>query len=78
MSDTRTIKIVKQTVCGGKTVSPGDVVEASLGDAFYLVNTGSALPVEAKPVEQKTVEVKPKRKIKMIKSNELNVRDLDD
>lgn len=73
MNDTQTIKILKKTVCGGKPVSPGDVVEASLGDARYLVNTNSAVLFE-KPA----VEVKPKRKTKMIKSDELETRDLGD
>ena len=58
--DTRTIKIVKTTVCGGLRVSPGDVVDASLGDARYLVSTHAAEPFE-KPVAEKP---KAERKLK--------------
>jgi hypothetical protein len=62
--DTRTIKILKATVCGGLRVSPGDVVDASLGDARYLVNVKAAEPCE-KPVvaEKPKAERKPKNKM---------------
>ena len=68
MSDTRKIKILKHTVCGGVSVGPGSVVDAPLGDARYLVNTGAAEPF----VE----EEKPKRKNKMVATEELETRDL--
>jgi len=68
MSEYKQIKILKHTMCGGKAVRPGDVVDAMLGDARYLVNTGAAEPfVEAE---------KPKRKNKMIDTQEMEVRDL--
>lgn len=57
--DTRTIKILKATVCGGLRVSPGDVVDASLGDARYLVNVKAAEPCE-RPAEKPRVAEKPK------------------
>lgn len=68
MSDTRKITILKSTVCGGKPVSPGQAVDASLKDACYLVNTGAAEPY---------VEVeKPKRKATTsVKTDELETRD---
>lgn len=68
MSDTRTIKILKSTVCDGLTVSPGDVVDASLSDARYLVNTKAAKPYVAPP------KVERKIKNKVIATDKLEVR----
>lgn len=70
--DTRTIKILKATVCGGLPVSPGDVVDASTGDAHYLINTQAAEPFE-KPVAEKP-KAERKLKNKMISSKTLEVR----
>lgn len=36
------IKILKSTVCGGKAVKAGSVVEASASDANFLINKGRA------------------------------------
>jgi len=47
--ETRTIRILKQTVCGGVPVKPGDVIDATLRDARYLVNTKAAEPCDDKP-----------------------------
>lgn len=46
---TRTIRMLKQTVCGGVSVKPGDVVDATLRDAHYLVSTKAAEPCDEKP-----------------------------
>lgn len=52
------ITILKSTVCGGASVRPGDVVEASAKDAFYLTSTKAAMTTpegEADaPAEKKT------------------------
>lgn len=43
MSDTKTITILKSTVCGLRPVEPGDVVQASPADASFLVATRRAM-----------------------------------
>lgn len=70
MSDTRTIKILKSTVCTGRPVKAGDVVDASLEDAWYLVNTGAAEPF----VEEEKPKAARKTN-KMVNTKELEARD---
>lgn len=53
MTTTRLITIAKATVCGGKSVKPGDVVEASVKDAHYLTTTKAATYATDAPVAEK-------------------------
>jgi len=41
------IRITRQTVCGRRTVRPGDLVDASDADARYLIAIGKAQPAQA-------------------------------
>lgn len=55
---TKTIKIIEGTVCGGRCVAPGEVVEVGRGDAMILVAMGRAKYVEpAVPVKETTAGV---------------------
>ncbi|MCK9563521.1 MAG: hypothetical protein M0R02_12480 [Bacteroidales bacterium] len=67
----RTIRLLKHTVCGGKPVGPGEVVDASHRDASYLVATGAAEYCEGK--------AKPavKRSNKMVDVADLTTREGD-
>lgn len=47
----------KSTVCGGVAVKPGDEVEASAKDAFYLISTKAAV----KAPDGEVAEEAPKR-----------------
>ena len=64
MSETQTIKLLKNTVCGGRPVMKGDIVEASLKDARFLINRGRAEAAEApkkrgRPKADKNKQVEP-------------------
>ena len=48
----KTIKLLKNTVCGGKAVGKGDVVDASDRDAFYLVSTKKAVHFKKEPAKK--------------------------
>jgi hypothetical protein len=69
------IIMLKSTICGGKSVKPGDVVEASAYDAFYLTATKAAklAPEDDAPVEKKTRGRKPVNR--MVGEEELENRD---
>lgn len=54
------LKILRNTVCGGKNVKAGDVVEASPRDTKLLLDMGKAEIVEGNP---KKVAAKGKAKI---------------
>lgn len=74
--DSRHIRILKATVCGGQVVAAGQVVEATLSDARYLVNTGRAEPCEAQ--ENAPKGKAPKRTInKMVDADGLETRDAE-
>lgn len=51
------IEILKMTMCGGRRVKAGAVVEASDRDAAFLVNTRRAKRVSAAPIEESTEEL---------------------
>ena len=42
----KTIEILSDTVCGGKPVQKGAVVDVSPTDAHYLIATGKAVATE--------------------------------
>jgi len=46
--DTKRIKLLAGTVCGGNPVKAGDEVDASKSDAHLLVQLGKAQYIEAK------------------------------
>jgi len=69
----KTITMIKSTVCGGQSVKPGEVVEASDRDAFYLVATKAAKLEGDAPVEKKTRGRKPANR--MVGEEELESRD---
>lgn len=60
------IRILKNTVCGGQVVRSGQIVEASDTDAKILIGSGKAEIAKAspQPVVEKEPEVtiEPKRK----------------
>lgn len=43
------LKIIRATVCGGKPVEVGEVVDASERDARTLIALGKARPVKDEP-----------------------------
>ncbi|MBD8875431.1 hypothetical protein [Roseibium polysiphoniae] len=59
MSDTKQIKILKDTVCGAKPVKAGDIVTAGKADARLLINLKKAEEVKAKDAEQTGTGGKP-------------------
>jgi hypothetical protein len=69
--DTKTITMMKSTVCGGVSVKPGDVVEASVRDAFFLISTKAA--VEGGEVKKKGGKKAPTNR--MVDEDELMNRD---
>jgi hypothetical protein len=70
----KTITILKSTVCGGQSVKPGDVVEASARDAFYLIATKAAVPSDAvEAVEKRGRKKAPVNR--MIDAEDLESRD---
>lgn len=71
--DTKTITMMKSTVCGGVSVKPGDVVEASAKDAFYLISTKAA--VEGGEVKKKGGKKSPVNR--MIDGEELENRGIE-
>lgn len=77
MSDTKTITILKSTVCGGRPVQPGEVVDASSSDAFYLLATKAAT-TGGQLVENEEKPRRGKKKApinRMIDQEELEDRD---
>ena len=62
MSETQTIKLLKNTVCGGQSVMAGDVVEASAADARFLIARGAAEAAE-KPKKRTRSKAPKNRKI---------------
>jgi hypothetical protein len=69
------ITILKSTVCGGVAVKPGDVVEASDRDAYYLIATKAAVHggVVAEPPIKRGRPRSPVNR--MIESGEIENRD---
>lgn len=67
------ITMLKSTVCGGAAVKPGQVVEASDRDAYYLIATKAAM---AGAVEQPAKRGRPRSPVnRMIESGEIENRD---
>ena len=52
------IKVLRGTVVGGERVAAGVTVEASKADAKYLISTGKAEEVKAKPKPAKRQKAK--------------------
>ena len=71
--DMQKIKLLKSTVCGGKNVQCGEVVEASPKDAFYLLTTGAAVEY-VEPVKTTRKTKAPSNK--MVEEQELQNRDI--
>jgi hypothetical protein len=75
------ITILKSTVCGGLPVKPGDVVEASAKDAFYLTATKAAIATpdeelaDDAPAERKTRGNKKSPVNRMVDEDDLETRD---
>lgn len=71
---TKTITMIKHTVCGGVPVNPGDVVEASLRDAYYLIATKAAIEGAT---EQPAKRGRPRSPVnRMVEADEIENRDL--
>lgn len=70
------IRMTKSTVCGGVAVKPGDMVEASDKDAFYLVATKAAVKVDGVAIEEAPKRGRKKApENRMIDPEELENRD---
>jgi hypothetical protein len=61
------ILMLKSKVCGGVFVNPGDVVEASSADAFYLLATKAAV----RAPDGEIAEESPKRGRKKAPENRM-------
>jgi len=59
-----TIRIIKPTVCGGKHVEAGQIVEAGRLDASVLLQMGKAEPYASEPPQPENREktVKPSKR----------------
>ena len=68
----KSIKILKDTSCGGRYVKKGQVIDASPADAHYLVATLKA--IAADPVEAQKVKTR-KPANKMIAAEDMETRD---
>ncbi len=74
----KNIKMMKATVCGGRPVSVGEVVEASDRDAFYLIATKAAIESAAAAVADDDAPKRGRRRApvnRMIEPGELENRD---
>lgn len=73
--ETRSIEIVKNTICGGVRVRIGEIVEnASKKDAAFLINTKRAVPYDGEPPKRGRKKAPENR---MISGEELENRGIE-